>query len=84
MQRFARIKDVGGATIWVHCASVGEVKASKELINGIIKDYPKHNIVITTTTHTGKDVVNEMFGERVLHLYFPIDLPLITNRFIKK
>jgi len=84
MQRFAWVKPIKGRNIWVHCASVGEIKAATQLIVGIIKDHPKHNIVITTTTPTGKDAANDLFGDSVIHSYFPLDLPIITNRFIAK
>lgn len=84
MQRFGFIKVVEGENIWIHCASVGEVKCATQLINKTILDYPKQNIVITTTTPTGRDVVHDIFGDRVIHLYFPIDLPVIVNRFVAR
>ncbi|UOD35643.1 3-deoxy-D-manno-octulosonic acid transferase [Deferribacteraceae bacterium V6Fe1] len=43
-------------TIWIHCASVGEVLSVKSLIEKIKKEMPGYNIAVSTVTATGKDV----------------------------
>ncbi len=69
--------------IWVHAVSVGETIAAKSLIDGLILQYPKHRILVTTTTPTGSDRVKALFADRVAHVYFPYDLPGVIARFIK-
>ena len=68
--------------IWLHAVSVGEVQVSKPLVNRLLEEYSDYKILVTTMTPTGADSVNQYFGEKVKHLYFPYDLPLSVKRFI--
>ncbi|MCA1926864.1 MAG: 3-deoxy-D-manno-octulosonic acid transferase [Calditerrivibrio sp.] len=43
-------------SIWFHCASVGEVRSIKSLINIIRQQYKDIGIIISTTTATGKKI----------------------------
>ena len=70
--------------IWVHCVSVGEFNAARPLIDQILDIYPKHRLVITTTTITGAEAVRNHYKDRVIHYFFPFDLPFIVGPFIKK
>ncbi len=68
--------------IWVHAVSIGEVRASVQLVEKLIIAYPQHNVLITTTTPTGRDEVRRCFGDRVEHCYVPFDLPIFIYEFI--
>ncbi len=68
--------------IWVHAVSVGEVQAAVPLINVLHKQYPDNPIVITTTTPTGAQRVQDLFGNKVSHFYLPFDLPGAVKRFL--
>ena len=68
--------------IWLHAVSVGEVQASRPLVNGLLAEYPDYKILITTMTPTGADSVAQYFGETVEHLYLPYDLPVSVKHFI--
>lgn len=70
--------------IWLHAVSVGEAIAAKPLIEALISQYPDHRILMTTTTPTGSDRVKSLFSDRVMHVYFPYDLPEIIYRFLKR
>jgi len=67
--------------IWIHCASIGEVKAAEPLIKALVAN---HTLIITTNTTTSKQLVTELFGQQVTHCYLPFDWPFSLNRFIKK
>lgn len=69
--------------IWVHAVSVGETYAARSLIDSLIRRYPNHQLLITSTTPTGSDTVRRLFGDRVTRVYFPYDLPFAVNRFIR-
>lgn len=69
--------------IWVHAVSVGETLAAVPVIEQLLQDRPDHQIVVTTTTPTGSDRVKAQFGDRVLHVYGPWDLPGAVKRFLK-
>ncbi|MGM0541884.1 MAG: 3-deoxy-D-manno-octulosonic acid transferase [Pseudomonadota bacterium] len=66
--------------IWLHCASVGEVKAAESLIRAI---EPQFDVLITTNTPTGKAIVETLFAESVEHRYLPMDWPFAIRRFLK-
>lgn len=70
--------------IWVHAVSVGETIAVKPLVGSLLDKYPDHQILITTTTPTGSDMVNKQFDDRVEHVYFPYDLPDVITRFVNR
>ena len=78
------ITKTSGKVIWVHCVSVGEFNAARPLIDQIIDIYPEHKLAITTTTITGAEAVRNHYQERVLHYFFPFDLPFIVGPFINK
>jgi 3-deoxy-D-manno-octulosonic-acid transferase len=66
--------------IWLHAVSVGEVQAVAPLIREILE--AKHQpLVITTTTPTGAQRVQELFGDALRHYYAPFDAPRIVKRF---
>lgn len=66
--------------LWIHCASVGEVKASEPLIKHLI---PLEEILITTSTPTGADLVQNLFSDSVHHCYLPFDWPYAIQNFLK-
>jgi 3-deoxy-D-manno-octulosonic-acid transferase len=83
-ERLALINKIPVPIIWVHCVSVGEFRASIVLIDVLIKNHPNHRILVTTTTPTGSQAVVGHYQNQVLHFYFPFDLPIIVNRYIKQ
>ena len=70
--------------IWVHCVSVGEFNAARPLIDRLLDIYPEHRLAITTTTITGAEAVRNHYKNRVMHYFFPFDLPSIVGPFINK
>lgn len=83
-ERLGFINEIPVPIIWIHCVSVGEFRAAIPLINTLIKQYPDHRILVTTTTPTGSDALKQHYSSEVLHLYFPFDLGFIVNRYLSK
>ena len=83
-ERFGFVGRQALPIIWLHAVSVGETNAATPLIEGLIKAYPDHRILITTTTPTGSNRVKSLFSNRVAHYYFPYDLPDVVSRFLKR
>ncbi len=83
-ERLGFINKIPVPIIWVHCVSVGEFRAAIVLIDELIKNHPNHRILVSTTTPTGSQAVKNYYQSEVLHFYFPFDLPLIVNRYIKQ
>lgn len=70
--------------IWVHCVSVGEFRAAIPLIDRLLDTYPNHQVFVSSTTPTGSDALSHHYGDRVLHQYFPFDLPDVVNRYLSR
>lgn len=70
--------------LWVHAASVGEVRAAAGLVRGLLRDHPERPVLVTTTTPTGADQVAELFGREVSHAYLPLDLPWAVAAFLRR
>ncbi|MDG4811532.1 glycosyltransferase N-terminal domain-containing protein [Hydrogenovibrio sp. 3SP14C1] len=66
--------------IWIHCASIGEVKAAESLIRHLTSF---EDILITTSTPTGATLVQELFSNSVSHSYLPFDWPYAIQNFLK-
>ena len=78
------VPNTSGRVIWLHCVSVGEFNAAKPLIDKIFIKFPLHKVVITTTTITGSEAVENHYKEQVIHCFFPFDIPFIVDLFLKK
>ncbi|MEB4590962.1 lipid IV(A) 3-deoxy-D-manno-octulosonic acid transferase [Candidatus Thiothrix sp. Deng01] len=83
-ERFGFVPVAGRPCIWLHAVSVGETIAARPLIGRLLQEYPQHPLLVTTTTPTGSDTVKRLFGEKVLHYYFPYDLPDALARFLNR
>ncbi|WP_249976404.1 lipid IV(A) 3-deoxy-D-manno-octulosonic acid transferase [Vreelandella olivaria] len=77
--------------IWLHCASVGEVRAARLLIEGLLARYPRHSLLLTTMTATGAQQAEALMSEqpasdreRVAHCFLPLDFPGAAKRFITR
>ena len=80
---FVNITPSGKDVLWVHAVSVGEVNASLPLLRSLIKSYKTLDILVTTTTPTGSEILIRNMGNRIKHQYIPIDLPYCINKFLK-
>ncbi len=70
--------------IWIHAVSVGEAKLAKALYILIKEKFTQRQVVISTVTKTGHEIVRSFIkGEDEL-IYFPLDFSFIVRRFIRK
>lgn len=64
----------GKPVIWLHCVSVGETQAARPLVTELVKNFPEHKLVVSTTTRTGQKLACEVFKDQAsLVFYFPYD-----------
>ena len=68
--------------IWLHAVSVGETLAMAPLVENLLITYPERRILITSTTPTGAEQVQRLFGERVDRCWMPFDTPGAIRRFL--
>ena len=72
-----------GNPVWFHTVSVGESMGARPLIMEFRKIRPDIPVVVTTTTVTGRAVYDSV-GDRVTHLYAPLDSPRAVRRFLER
>ncbi|MGH1486227.1 MAG: 3-deoxy-D-manno-octulosonic acid transferase [Cellvibrionaceae bacterium] len=77
-------KPIKPTSIWVHVASVGEVIGCLPLLLELKKKYDSHQLVVTTTTPSGENVLRQHLGNDIRHYYLPFDISFLMKRFIKR
>lgn len=68
----------------IHCVSVGETVAARQLIENVLSDYPDLPVTLSSMTPTAANLAQQLFGDRVYHLYLPFDTPGAMRRFFTK
>ncbi len=63
----------GDTAIWVHAVSVGEVLASKPVVDGLRQRFPERPIFVSTTTATGQQLARDRIQSASGIFYFPFD-----------
>lgn len=66
--------------VWIHAVSVGEVNATRTIVDELSKDFGEYEILITTTTDTGFARANTLYGSQFQVCYFPLDISWIMRR----
>ncbi|MFW5782537.1 MAG: 3-deoxy-D-manno-octulosonic acid transferase, partial [Candidatus Muiribacteriaceae bacterium] len=73
----------GRKKILVHAVSVGEVVASRPLIEKLLRERKdEYAIVVSTVTETGAQMARKLFGDKVHHVFFPLDFPSVCKDFL--
>lgn len=85
LERFGYVPalEPGKRVIWIHAVSVGEIHASKPLVEHIREHFPDCQILITTVTPTGAATAKQIYAGTIQHRYFPYDLPFAVARFLR-
>ena len=82
-ERYASYPAIAVKTpLWLHAVSVGEVNAAAPLVTRLLQDHPGLRLVVTTITPTGSERVQALWGDAVVHVYLPYDLPGAVARFL--
>lgn len=100
LERFGFVKfpnyDRQKRCIWLHAASVGEIKASDVLIKNLREVYPDYEFVISTLTPSAQKLVKEKYSDLptftssglrqagIKSFFFPLDLSLIIKKALKR
>jgi 3-deoxy-D-manno-octulosonic-acid transferase len=69
----------GARPVWIHAASVGEVVAAKQLVDGFKAKFPERKIVLSTFTATGRDAARRSVAADACVL-LPLDHPWFVRR----
>jgi len=85
-QRFGNInrKQPEKKCIWLHAVSVGEVNATKTIVEELEERFGDYEIVISTTTDTGFARASALFGSSHTVTYFPFDFSPVMHRAFRE
>lgn len=72
-----------GNLIWIHAASVGEVKALGPLVDAIKSSNPNYKIILSNTTKTGKKQAEKVLRNVDGFIFAPVDLPWVVQHVVK-
>ena len=72
-------------TIWIHCASVGEVNLAEPIIDKILTK-TQEKIILTMMTDTGMETAKKKYisEDRVKLLFFPLDDYFCIKKILKR
>ncbi|MBU6319114.1 MAG: 3-deoxy-D-manno-octulosonic acid transferase [Alphaproteobacteria bacterium] len=71
-----------GDLIWLHAASVGEMRLLLDLFGGLREQCGDVRAVITTQTLTSADLVAKLAPPGLIHQMAPVDTPQSMGRFL--
>jgi tetraacyldisaccharide 4'-kinase len=73
----------GGPRIWVHGVSVGEIGVTARLLEAIQRHLPTAQVLVTTTTPTGRAVAAKSCPAAQAVFYFPFDFMPAVERALR-
>ncbi len=85
-ERFGRVPKREGTQpcFWLHAVSLGEALAARSLIDEIRKRHPGLQFAFSTTTRTGRTVLEKMRQGEDLLFYFPLNFTGILRRAVRR
>jgi 3-deoxy-D-manno-octulosonic-acid transferase len=73
----------GFPRIWIHAASVGEVRVAEAIISSLYRLIPGCRIVVSTVTEQGQARARETLGPKATCVYAPLDFIPCTRRALR-
>ena len=85
-ERFGSVPEKRGAgkVFWLHAVSLGEALAASQLVKEIRTQFPNIRFAFSTTTRTGRSVLEKIREERDTLFYFPLDFSGVVRRTIAR
>lgn len=84
-ERFGHVqaRSGDGLCIWIHAVSLGEINATRKLVEQLRADLPEVEIVISTTTDTGFVRAKQLYPELACFRY-PLDFSWVIRRVLRR
>lgn len=69
---------------WIHAVSVGEVGAAVPVIDVLLNRYPGCDIIVSTTTRTGRKYARDVLtSDRITIIFAPLDFIPVIHRALR-
>lgn len=78
-----RVKKEKKDLVWIHAASLGEIKMATAILNGLQERQTDFNYVVSTNSRAGRQMAEQLFGPEKTIL-IPVDLPWIIKHLVEK
>jgi 3-deoxy-D-manno-octulosonic-acid transferase len=82
--RLGLIESSGPSDIWLHAASVGEIRVVSYLVDYLLTKRPSLRIHVTTMTRAGYRTARQLLENRVTTTFFPLDAPPAVRRTLDR
>ena len=82
-ERFGRYRALCHAPIWLHAASLGEVKAATPLLQALRAEHPQLPLLISCQTPAGRQAAAALPFSDCHALYLPFDIAWLVRRFLR-
>lgn len=69
---------------WVHAVSVGEARAIAPLVKRLLSEQADRKILVTVSTPTGRDTVQQLLKDSVDCCYLPYDIGFCVDQFLRR
>jgi 3-deoxy-D-manno-octulosonic-acid transferase len=70
--------------IWIHAVSVGEVNATRTVVETLRRRFPDYPVAISATTDTGLAAAKSLYEKEHDVFYFPFDLSCVMKKAITR
>ena len=70
-----------GKLIWFNASSIGESLSVLPIIKKINYNFPKYNILVTTSTVSSFKILQKRPSEKFVHQFSPLDIDFIAKKF---
>lgn len=74
----------GSRPIWLHAASVGEVRSAAPLVRRMRIQWPDRKLLVSTVTVTGNRTARDALPDVDGVTYLPLDLPWLVSRSLRR
>ena len=79
-----KAKSPKGKRIWIHAASVGEVKIAHKIVSHLVKDLKEWEFFVSTNTRYGRAEALRLLGEIASVFYAPLDFIIFVRNSINR
>lgn len=82
-ERFGSYHALCNAPIWLHAASLGEVRAATPVLEALRAEHPRRSLLISCQTPAGRQAAATLPFTDCHAVYLPFDITCLVRRFLR-